>query len=243
MNSVVYAAAVICAAGLSSRMDGLKKEYQKINVSGIQRTALEASIAAFASVSSIEIIVVTVPEKGEASAREALPEGFLQAQKPKIFFVTGGNSRRQSVFNALNFMLEVNPCYVLIHDGARPWVSAALIERLLDAVQKEKAVIPLLPVTDTPKECYAPFINSDNGGKLVLIKNHLKRGNTGLAQTPQVFAFTEILRAHELAAKTADEEFTDDAQIWGRFCGPVAVIPGSAENKKITFPEDLQKND
>jgi 2-C-methyl-D-erythritol 4-phosphate cytidylyltransferase len=239
MNSAVYAAAVICAAGSSSRMGGLKKEYQKVNISGIQCTVLEASVKVFASVNSIEIIVIAVPEKGEDEARGALPGKFLQAKKPEIFFVTGGSSRRQSVFNALNFMVEANPLYVLIHDGARPWVSAALIKRLLDAVQKEKAVIPLLPITDTPKECYTPFAD---GGKPVLIKNHLDRRNTGLAQTPQAFAFPEILRAHELAAKTVGEEFTDDAQIWGRFCGSVAVIPGSAENKKITFPEDLQKN-
>jgi 2-C-methyl-D-erythritol 4-phosphate cytidylyltransferase len=240
MNSAVHAAAVICAAGSSSRMGGIKKEYQTINVSGVQRTALEASIAAFASVNTIEIIVIAVPEKGEDEARKALPQEFLQADKPKIFFVTGGSSRRQSVYNALNFLIKASPDYVLIHDGARPWVSAALIERLLDAVQKEKAVIPLLPLTDTPKECYAPFTGYENGGKPVLIKTHLKRRNTGLAQTPQAFAFAEILRAHELAAKTADDEFTDDAQIWGRFNGPVAAVLGSAENRKITFPEDLQ---
>jgi len=238
MDIAVNAAAVICAAGSSSRMGGIKKEYQKVKVSGILRGVLEASIEVFSSISSIKAIVIAVPENGEEDARKSLPEELLRSHKPEIFFVTGGDSRRQSVFNALKFLIKTAPRYVLIHDGARPWVSAALVTRLLDAVQKEKAVIPLVPVTDTPKECYAPYTD-----RPVPIKSHLNRANTGLAQTPQVFSYLEILRAHELAyeaASVSNEEFTDDAQIWGRFCGPVAAILGDIENKKITFPEDLR---
>jgi len=233
-------AAVICAAGSSSRMGGIKKEYQKVKVSGIYRGVLEVSIEVFSSINSINTIVIAVPENGEDEARNSLPPEFLQAQRPEIFFISGGDTRRQSVFNALKFLIKINPQYVLIHDGARPWVSAALVTRLLDAALKEKAVIPLVPVTDTPKECYAPYNDS---GTPVLIKSHLNRANTGLAQTPQVFSYPEILHAHELAyeaAAVSNEEFTDDAQIWGRFCGPVAAIPGDIENKKITFPEDLR---
>jgi len=80
---------------------------------------------------------------------------------------------------------------------------------------------------------------SANGDNAVFIKTHLKRKNTGVAQTPQAFKFPEILDAHKKAANVETEEFTDDAEIWGRFCGQVAVIQGEPENKKITFPEDL----
>jgi 2-C-methyl-D-erythritol 4-phosphate cytidylyltransferase/2-C-methyl-D-erythritol 4-phosphate cytidylyltransferase/2-C-methyl-D-erythritol 2,4-cyclodiphosphate synthase len=63
-----------------------------------------------------------------------------------------------------------------------------------------------------------------------------------VAQTPQGFAFPEILRAHEMAAEREVREhyeYTDDAEVWGEFIGPVAVVEGSPRNKKITFPEDL----
>jgi 2-C-methyl-D-erythritol 4-phosphate cytidylyltransferase len=65
----------------------------------------------------------------------------------------------------------------------------------------------------------------------------------GTAQTPQGFAFRELLHAHALAAERElrdHHEYTDDAEIWGEFVGPVAVVEGSPRNKKITFPEDLQ---
>jgi 2-C-methyl-D-erythritol 4-phosphate cytidylyltransferase len=132
---------------------------------------------------------------------------------------------------------------VLIHDGARPWVSPSLIENIIEEVKKHGAVIPLLPITDTPKECDAPLreYKQDGETQAVLITRHLKRANTGIAQTPQAFKFPEILRAHEKAAEVEDEEFTDDAEIWGRFCGSVAIIPGSPENRKITFPEDISR--
>jgi len=232
------AAAVICAAGSSSRMGGIKKEYQKLDNAV---TVLGSAVSAFAGVSSVEIIVIAVPENGESAARDALPPECLSAQRPKVLFVNGGKTRRASVLNALSFLSAYSPRYVLIHDGARPWVSPRLIEKILEEVKKHGAVIPLLPLTDTPKECDAPWeIQPDGGTPAVFIKNHLKRANTGIAQTPQAFKFPEILRAHEKAA-LVQREFTDDAEIWGMFCGQVAVIPGSPDNRKITFPEDFGK--
>jgi len=227
VDVTVSAAAVICAAGSSSRMGGLKKEYQKLK-DGI--TVLGSSVRALAVIPHIKTIVISIPQGSEADARDALPPEYMSAQFPKILFVTGGSTRRESVFNALSCLESYNPDYVLIHDGARPWVSASLIENLIKAVIEYNAVIPLQPLTDTPKEC-------DEQGSFV--KNHLKRSSTGIAQTPQAFKFSDIHKAHEKAAIANDEEFTDDAEIWGRFCGQVAVIPGDPSNKKITFLEDL----
>jgi 2-C-methyl-D-erythritol 4-phosphate cytidylyltransferase len=108
-------------------------------------------------------------------------------------------------------------------------------------MKKYGAAVPLIPFTDTPKECDAPFweLQPGTGKDAVLIRTHLKRANTGIAQTPQGFAFPEILRAHEKAASLETEEFTDDAEVWSMFCGFVVAVPGSEENRKITFPEDL----
>jgi 2-C-methyl-D-erythritol 4-phosphate cytidylyltransferase len=229
------AAAVICAAGASARMGGVKKEYQMLK-SGL--TVLAQTVRAFAAVLQVEVIVIAVREGQQETARASLLPETLSAQSPKILFVTGGESRRASVFNALSFLSRYSPGYVLIHDAARPWVTVNLINNTLESAKKHGAVIPLLPLADTPKECGPDFF----------ITKHLKRANTGIAQTPQVFKFPEILYAHQKAAaaaaaaaadKTADEDFTDDAEIWGRFCGPVAVIPGEHENRKITFQGDI----
>ena len=235
-------AVVICAAGASSRFKHkdspvCKKEYQKLSNGN---TVLGTAVSTFASVPSVRVIVISIPENDEDAARSALPANLLTSEKPKILFVTGGSTRRHSVFNALRLLTDFNPDYALIHDGARPWVSSSLIENIITAVKKHNAVIPLLPLTDTPKECESPWeAQTDNDVSPVFIKNHLKRKNIGIAQTPQAFKFPEILEAHKKAANVETEEFTDDAEIWGRFCGKVAVIQGDPENRKITFPEDL----
>ncbi|MCL2805562.1 MAG: 2-C-methyl-D-erythritol 4-phosphate cytidylyltransferase [Treponema sp.] len=221
------AAAVILAAGSSSRMGGIKKEFQLLKNN---LTVLGSAVSAFFAAASVKIIVIVVPKDAEAAARSALAPELFSSDK-KIIFVIGGETRRASVYNALCALAPFNPCYVLIHDGARPWVSVPLIENIIGAVKKHGAVIPLLPVTDTPKEI--------DGGAEGFIISHLKRANVGFAQTPQAFKYPEILQAHEKAANKTDEEFTDDAEIWGRFIGQVAVIPGEQDNKKITFPEDL----
>jgi len=217
-------AVIILAAGSSSRMSGIKKEFYRLET-GV--SVLGNSVLTFASVPQVDTILIAVSQGAENTARESLPPCLLESHKPKIQFVTGGSSRRASVFNALSFLEDSNLCYVLIHDGARPWVSVPLIEKIIEAVEEYGVVIPLLPITDTPKECDGMFV-----------KNHLKRANVGIAQTPQAFKFTQIFEAHKKAAEV-NEDFTDDAEIWGRFIGKVAVIPGEAENRKITFKEDL----
>jgi len=227
VSAAVSVAAVILAAGSSSRMGGIKKEYQKININNDSITVLGSSVRAFASNPCVQVIVIAIPKNDEAAARNALPSEYLQSKKLQIFFVDGGNTRSASVYNALSSLKSYNPDYVLIHDGARPWVSTELIQNIINAAVKHNAVIPLLPITDTPKEC-------GEG----IIKRHLKRANVGIAQTPQGFNFMQILDAHKKAAME-QEEFTDDAEIWGRFCGDVFYIPGELQNKKITFKEDL----
>ena len=234
-------AAVICAAGSSARMGGLKKEYLPLPGAPDSRTVLGAAVSAFASVPEINTIVIVVPEDtetGETAARNALPPEILAGTSPAVHFATGGSTRRASVFNALRALAAESPDYVLIHDGARPWVSSALIERVIEGVKQYRAVIPLLPLTETPKETDLP-LDGSFGNSPVFIKRQLKRGFIGTAQTPQAFTFPEILVAHEKAAAQEGREFTDDAEVWAEFCGPVAVIPGEIGNKKITFKEDI----
>ncbi|MDR2922341.1 MAG: 2-C-methyl-D-erythritol 4-phosphate cytidylyltransferase [Treponema sp.] len=235
-------AAVVCAAGSSIRMGGSKKEYLLLPGASNSLTVLGAAVSAFAAVPEIGTIVIVVPEDtetGEAAARNALPPEIVNGTSPAVRFVTGGSTRRASVFNALRALATCAPEYVLIHDGARPWISPALIERVITGVTQYRAVIPLLPLTETPKETDLPLDGSFAAGP-VFIKRQLKRIFIGTAQTPQAFAFPEILAAHEKAAvQEGSREFTDDAEVWAEFCGPVAAIPGEIGNHKITFPEDL----
>ena len=230
-------AVIILAAGSSSRMGGIKKEYQILNSGD---TVLGSSVRAFLDISSIKTIVIAIPENGEAVARKTLPTEILSLQSPKIYFVKGGNTRSDSVFNALNFLADHDQQYVLIHDGARPWVSPLLIEKTIEAVKKHDAVIPLLTLTETPKEVGSrkEEVGSGEEEQIAFIKKHLKRVDVGIAQTPQAFKFPEILEAYKKAL-LLNEEFTDDAEIWDRFVGTVAVIPGEVANRKITFKEDL----
>jgi 2-C-methyl-D-erythritol 4-phosphate cytidylyltransferase len=235
-------AVVITAAGSSSRMGGgVTKEYRPLgegidDADGRPLTVLGAAAGAFAANPHVSFIVVTVPvgvEYGQAAARAALPPSlFMPGKWPPILFAPGGATRRSSVHNALIMLSSYNPDYVLIHDGGRPWVDGILIEKTIEAMLLHQAAAPLLPLTETPKEF----------DRESFITRHLRRSFVGTAQTPQGFAFREILRAHALAAERESRdhyEYTDDAEVWGEFIGPVAVVEGSPRNKKITFPEDL----
>ena len=244
-------AAVISAAGSSSRMGGAKKEYLPLVPGGM--TVLGAAVAAFASCPEIGTIVVAVrpgEESGEAAAK--IPAELLAACR-RLFFIPGGSTRRISVHNALSFLEQFHPTHVLIHDGARPWVKRDLIERCMEAVIRYGAVIPALPLTETPKELHTlgpcPELGPKEPGTSELeepafIKRHLRREGICTAQTPQGFSFPEILAAHEKAAEREEKEgveYTDDAEVWGEFVGRVAVIPGDPENRKITYPEDIRE--
>jgi len=253
-------AVVICAAGSSARMRdaGAKKEYRAMPGDAGGLTVLGAAFRAFAALPEIQKIVIAVPDDpatGEAAARDAIGRAELDAQGTRAVFVAGGKTRRESVFNALSALSGIFPAepgargYALIHDGARPWVARDFIRRVIANVRKRQAVVPLLPLTDTPKVTTLPmgdfFCESadENIGENICVKTHLKRAFVGAAQTPQAFAFPDILDLHRLAAQRAQVEgieFTDDAEIWGEFRGPVAAIPGDPRNRKITFPEDLE---
>jgi 2-C-methyl-D-erythritol 4-phosphate cytidylyltransferase/2-C-methyl-D-erythritol 4-phosphate cytidylyltransferase/2-C-methyl-D-erythritol 2,4-cyclodiphosphate synthase len=239
-------AAVIAAAGSSSRMGAggaSKKEYLPLGLpddEGKPLTVLGASVLAFTVFPRIETIVIAVPARGELEARKALPDYLLSPPekgkaRPRLLFVPGGSNRRVSVHHALSLLAAYSPGLVLIHDGARPWVSAGLISAVIRATLRHGAVIPLLPLVETPKEV-------DGKG---FILRHLRRAGAGTAQTPQGFLFPAILRAHEKAAEkelAEAYEYTDDAEVWGEFCGPVATVPGEIGNRKITFPEDLGRD-
>jgi 2-C-methyl-D-erythritol 4-phosphate cytidylyltransferase / 2-C-methyl-D-erythritol 2,4-cyclodiphosphate synthase len=139
--------------------------------------------------------------------------------------VHGGAQRQDSVRNGLASLAEAAPDRVLIHDGARPFVDAATIDRVLAALQDHPGAIAALPIRDTVKR--------DSGGRIV---DTVERRGLWRAQTPQGFRYSEIMAAHR-AAEGA--ELSDDAAVAEQAGLAVALVDGSEENFKVTTTDDL----
>ncbi len=214
------AAAVIVAAGASRRM-GRDKLW--IPLAG--RITLARTLDVFQASALINrIILVTSLER--LAETQKLSE---QEQWDKIVAIVPGGARRQdSVRIGLDELAIGNPeCHwVMIHDGARPFVTSAILEAGLVAAQIHDAAIAGMPVKDTIKQVYE--------GEIQATPN---REHLWAIQTPQVFSFELIHQAHHSAL--ADEDATDDALLLERLGHHVHVFPGSYTNIKITTQEDL----
>jgi len=221
-KSLKKIAVVITAAGSSTRMGGtVKKEYLPLG----DGTVLSSSIKTFQAVLDNPFIIVTYPPLGLKAAEEA-------AKGYSVTFVQGGSSRQKSVLKALEAIKasSFEPDYVLIHDGARPFVTEKIIDEVLALSQEFGAAVPGLTPTDTIK-------GLDEKGFIV---SHLLRKNLTAVQTPQAFEFLRLYQAHKKAEKD-DCDYTDDSEIWGKYCGPVKLAEGDIKNIKITYPADIEK--
>ena len=237
-NPTEKIAIVITAAGSSTRMGGsVKKEYLPLG----NGTVLSACVKAFETASKnqekpfdISQIIVTVPMHGAAEAAEAVSAFFEydDEMKEKVEYVQGGYTRQKSVLNAIEHIKKnpVQPDYVLIHDGARPFVTERIIQYVLMATEEFEAAAPGIKPTDTIKEI------NENG----FIVKHLERRLLTAIQTPQGFLFEKLYQAHKKAAADG-HDYTDDSEIWGNYVGPVKLVTGDPKNIKITYPGDLEK--
>ena len=217
-------AVIITAAGSSTRMGGsVKKEYLPLG----EGTVLSASVNAFEAASKI---IITIPAGDEQLALKAInPSDEI---KQKLEFVTGSTTRQKSILNALEHIKNSaeQPQYILIHDGARPFVSQEVIQNVIAGTIQYEAAAPGIKPTDTIKQ-----INSEG-----FIVKHLERSLLTAIQTPQGFVFEKLYEAHKKAADD-DYEYTDDSEIWGKYAGLVKLVEGDINNKKITYPGDLEK--
>jgi 2-C-methyl-D-erythritol 4-phosphate cytidylyltransferase/2-C-methyl-D-erythritol 2,4-cyclodiphosphate synthase len=145
----------------------------------------------------------------------------------------GGATRQASVHAGLEALASQRPEIVLIHDAARPFVSAALISRAIKAVVSKPAAIPAVPVADTVKLI-------DANGNIAATP---ERARLRIAQTPQVFRFDVILDAHRRAAREGRSDFTDDAALaeWAGLT--VSTFDGDAVNMKLTTPDDFAREE
>jgi 2-C-methyl-D-erythritol 4-phosphate cytidylyltransferase / 2-C-methyl-D-erythritol 2,4-cyclodiphosphate synthase len=145
----------------------------------------------------------------------------------------GGATRQASVRAGLEALAGQSPDIVLIHDAARPFVTAAVISRAIDAAGLTGAAVPAIPVTDTIK------LIGDTGH----VEATPERGRLRIAQTPQSFRFEVILDAHRRAAREGRDDFTDDAALaeWAGLT--VATFEGDPANMKLTTPEDFVREE
>ena len=243
-NSQKKIAVIITAAGSSTRMGGLKKEFLPLNDGTVLSNCAVAFLKAFKNQTPKEKpfelcdLIITLPEQAIEQGKSALycSKDFekLKNDLPNVNlnFVAGSNTRQKSIFNALNFLhnLPLQPEYVLIHDGARPFVNEETILQVTQSSTEFGAAAPGFTPTDTIKQI-------DQNG---FISTHLERKSLICIQTPQAFEFAPLYKAHTDASKE-ENEYTDDTQIWGKFVGKVKITPGNPENLKITYPGDLEK--
>ncbi len=209
-------AQILVAAGKGARAQGdIPKQYRKIG----DKTVLETTLAATLASGLIEQTIVVIA-KGDERA-----DKFL-ANFP-VSFAQGGDSRTASVKAGLTALAGSKPDYVLIHDAARPFVSAQLIESLVEALTRADAAVPLLPLVDAVK-VFDGEIGED-----------IDRAGLRAVQTPQAFHYAKIKAVFE--ALGADDSYSDDIAA-ARHAGlSITSVDGQASNYKLTYPEDFAR--
>lgn len=215
-------AAIVLAAGSGKRMNSkVHKQYLIIQ----DRPVLHYSLKAFEDSAVDEIVLVVGKGEEEFCKKEIVDKYGISKVKA---IVEGGKERYHSVFEGLKQTRDAD--YVLIHDGARPFVNQDIIRRCMQEVQKYQACVVGMPVKDTIK------IADEEG----YAKQTPDRKNVWMIQTPQTFSYALIYEAYEEMLKTEDTAITDDAMVLERIKGKKSkLIEGSYRNIKITTPEDL----
>jgi 2-C-methyl-D-erythritol 4-phosphate cytidylyltransferase / 2-C-methyl-D-erythritol 2,4-cyclodiphosphate synthase len=208
--------ALVVAAGRGERFGaGTPKQYADLGGKPVLRRAVEA----FARHPRVDGVKVAIGAADHAAYARAM--AGLDLLEP----VVGGASRRETVRRGLESLAGLAPARVLVHDAARPLVSAAVIGRVLAALDDHPAALPVLPVVDSLKR---------TEGRV--LAGAVPRDGLVRAQTPQGFRFEEILAAH----RGADgHDHTDDAAVAAAAGLEVAWVEGEESNMKLTRPSDL----
>ena len=224
MSNPQRTAAILVAAGRGLRAGaGGPKQYRRVG----GQTVIFRAMEPFCRHPEISAVQPVLNPDDLLIFNEAV-RGLKHASPAK-----GGATRQESVRAGLEALASQAPEVVLIHDAARPFVSAALISRAIRAASATGAAIPAIHVADTIKLV-------DTGGR---VEETPERGRLRIAQTPQAFRFDVILDAHRRAAREGRTDFTDDAALaeWAGLT--VSTFDGDAANMKLTTPEDFVREE
>ncbi|SFM95088.1 2-C-methyl-D-erythritol 4-phosphate cytidylyltransferase [Thermodesulforhabdus norvegica] len=218
--------AVIPAAGRGVRF-GHSIPKQFVEVGG--KPILAWTVRALYRCGAIARWIICLPEEGFENYGELMAR-HLGAILDRCCFVPGGKERYETVWKGLQ-RLDESCRWVLIHDGARPFVSSELTRRVVQKAMETGAAVAALPATDTVKN-----VRGDR------VCTTLDRSTVYLVQTPQVFRRDLILEAYKsvLSKDTDGPLGTDDAWFVERIGHPVYVVEGERQNIKITTVEDLE---
>ena len=214
--------AIVLAAGVGKRMNSkIQKQYMLLGGKPVLFYALDA----FEKSRVDEIILVV--GKGEIEyCRKEIVEKYKFHKVTKI--VEGGKERYHSVYEGLKAIDTAD--YVLIHDGARPFINQQILVHAIEAVKQYQACVVGMPVKDTIK------ITTEDG----FSKETPERKHVWMIQTPQCFSYSLIFEAYQKMLQNEDATITDDAMVLEKVKGlPVKMVEGSYRNIKITTPEDL----
>ena len=207
---------IITAGGTSSRFAGQNKLLYKIE----DKTVLEHTIDKFLSLDFIDKIIIS-------ANKMIIPDLPLKiVENAKIEIVEGGKTRQESVYNALKVCKNCD--FVIIHDGARPFISPSVIKKCFEKAKETNAAIVAVKTTDTIK------IVDEKG----FITSTPPREFLWNAQTPQIFKYDLIYKLHE---QYRGYGYTDDALLCENAGIPVCIVEGEYSNIKITTIEDISK--
>ncbi len=207
--------AIICAAGKGLR-SGFTKNKLLVPLDG--EPVLKKTLSAF-NFPLIDEIIVT------ASSEDIQEINDICAPFARTKTVLGGETRSQSVFNALQVSTAD---LVLIHDGARPFVTRAIIQECIASVKTHGSGICSIPCADT--------LAQHKNEKIVALPD---RENYRLIQTPQGFFRENILSAYTRAFACENVSYTDDSSVFAKFCGEPHLCAGARDNIKLTYAEDF----
>lgn len=216
--------AIIPAAGSGTRYSKVKNKLFE-ELQGIP--VIIHTLRAVSSVKEIDSVVVCAPQNIIGELSDLISQYQLEKVKKVI---PGGETRQQSVFNGLTELGNSDsgmPDYVLIHDGARPLITPAIIQETIHLAMNKGAVIVAVPTKDTIKR-----VIPDTGE----IIETVDRRELWNVQTPQVFRYKEIMGVHQ---GFKGENMTDDAALMEKAGYKVFVSMGSYKNIKITTEEDI----
>lgn len=223
--SAARVAAVVLAAGSSSRMRGRDKIYEPL----AGHPLIFYSLALFEECKEVDAVIAVAAPGAEAKLRRlASDHGFNKIRR----VVAGGAARNDSAAAGLAAAAAISraDAAVLVHDAARPLATRKLVRRLLAALASADGAVPALPLADTVKRI-------DDEGYVVAT---LARDVLRAIQTPQAFKLGSIAEAYRKAAREGWAA-TDDASVLEQAGGRVVTVEGERDNFKITFPEDLAR--